>query len=37
LNEIKALLTEMDLSLGMKVENWTPPEVAESSDDNTEL
>ncbi len=37
LNEIKALLTEMDLSLGMKVENWTPPEVAESSDENIEL
>ncbi len=33
LNEIKALLTEMDLTLGMKIDNWTPPEVAESSDD----
>ena len=36
LNEIKALLTEMDLTLGMKVENWTAPEVTESNDD-TEL
>ncbi len=36
LNEIKALLTEMDLTLGMKVDNWTPPEIAEGSDD-TEL
>lgn len=36
LNEIKALLTKMDLTLGMKVENWTAPEVTESSDD-TEL
>ncbi len=25
LNEIKALLSEMDLTLGMKVETWTPP------------
>lgn len=37
LNEIKALLTEMDLTLGMKVDNWTPPAVAEDSDDNTEV
>jgi len=36
LNEIKALLTEMDLTLGMKVENWTPPEIAENNED-TEL
>ncbi len=36
LNEIKALLTEMDLTLGMKVENWTPPEITTISDD-TEL
>ncbi len=34
LNEIKALLTEMDLTLGMKIENWTPPEVAENNDDS---
>ncbi len=26
LNEIKALLAEMDLTLGMKFENWTPPD-----------
>ena len=25
LNEIKALLAQMDLTLGMKFENWTPP------------
>lgn len=36
LNEIKSLLTEMDLTLGMKVENWVAPEAAENSDD-TEL
>jgi len=36
LNEIKSLLTEMDLTLGMKIENWVPPEAAEDSDD-TEL
>ncbi len=36
LNEIKSLLTEMDLTLGMKIENWTPPEVTEKSED-TEL
>jgi DNA-directed RNA polymerase subunit alpha len=28
LNEIKQLLEEMDLSLGMKVEDWEPPEPA---------
>jgi DNA-directed RNA polymerase subunit alpha len=33
LNEIKALLAEMDLSLGMKFENWTPPVVSEKRDD----
>ena len=27
LNEIKEILTEMGLSLGMKLENWPPPEV----------
>ncbi len=26
LNEIKSLLAEMGLTLGMKVENWTPPD-----------
>ena len=32
LNEIKALLAEMDLTLGMKFENWTPPDVKETED-----
>lgn len=32
LNEIKALLSEMDLSLGMKFENWTPPDIKETED-----
>lgn len=27
LNEIKALLAEMDLTLGMKFENWMPPDL----------
>jgi DNA-directed RNA polymerase subunit alpha len=30
LNEIKEILTEMGLSLGMKLENWPPPEVERS-------
>ena len=29
LNEIKEILTEMGLSLGMKLENWPPPELEE--------
>ncbi len=33
LNEIKALLTEMDLTLGMKIDNWTPPEITDNNDD----
>lgn len=33
LNEIKALLSEMDLSLGMKFENWTPPDVSAKDED----
>jgi DNA-directed RNA polymerase subunit alpha len=33
LNEIKALLAEMDLTLGMKFENWTPPPVRERKED----
>ncbi len=33
LNEIKALLAEMDLTLGMKFENWTPPVVIDKRDD----
>ena len=32
LNEIKALLSEMDLTLGMKFENWTPPDIKETDD-----
>jgi DNA-directed RNA polymerase subunit alpha len=30
LNEIRQLLEEMDLSLGMKIEDWEPPEPAAS-------
>jgi len=33
LNEIKTLLAEMDLTLGMKIENWTPPEVTEEDEE----
>ncbi len=33
LNEIKALLTEMDLTLGMKFENWTPPDLSASEEE----
>ena len=33
LNEIKALLAEMDLTLGMKFENWTPPVLREKKDE----
>lgn len=33
LNEIKALLSEMDLSLGMKLDHWTPPESTPDSDE----
>ncbi len=33
LNEIKALLADMDLTLGMKIDNWTPPEVAEAEEE----
>lgn len=32
LNEIKTLLTDMDLTLGMKFETWIPPEVKESEE-----
>ncbi len=31
LNEIKQLLAEMDLTLGMKIEGWEPPQ--ESKED----
>jgi DNA-directed RNA polymerase subunit alpha len=33
LNEIKALLAEMDLTLGMKFENWTPPDISEREEE----
>lgn len=33
LNEIKALLAERDLTLGMKFDNWTPPEFIKGSDE----
>jgi len=33
LNEIKALLSERDLSLGLKFENWVPPEVVKKADE----
>jgi len=32
LNEIKALLSEMDLTLGMKFENWTAPDIKETDE-----
>ncbi len=32
LNEIKTLLTDMDLTLGMKFETWIPPEIEESEE-----
>jgi len=34
LNEIKALLSEMDLSLGMKFDNWVPPNKRGDKEDN---
>lgn len=33
LNEIKALLSERDLTLGMKFDDWTPPEFVKNLDD----
>ncbi len=33
LNEIKALLTEMDLTLGMKFENWTAPDLSKKDEE----
>jgi DNA-directed RNA polymerase subunit alpha len=33
LNEIKALLSEMDLTLGMKFENWVPPNKREQKEE----
>jgi DNA-directed RNA polymerase subunit alpha len=34
LNEIKALLSEMDLTLGMKFENWIPPNQRSDKDES---
>lgn len=34
LNEIKALLSEMDLTLGMKFENWIPPNQRGDKEEN---
>ncbi len=34
LNEIKALLSEMDLTLGMKFENWIPPNQKADKEEN---
>ncbi|MBU0730036.1 MAG: DNA-directed RNA polymerase subunit alpha [Proteobacteria bacterium] len=34
LNEIKQLLSEMELSLGMKLDAWEPPTATESTDEN---
>lgn len=36
LNEIKQLLQQMDLSLGMKIDKWEPPASAASVDDQEE-
>ncbi|SDP27178.1 DNA-directed RNA polymerase subunit alpha [Desulforhopalus singaporensis] len=33
LNEIKSLLSEMDLTLGMKFENWVPPHEREDTEE----
>lgn len=33
LNEIKALLIEMDLTLGMKFENWSAPDVSQTDEE----
>lgn len=33
LNEIKTLLAEMDLTLGLQLENWAPPESGESNEE----
>jgi DNA-directed RNA polymerase subunit alpha len=35
LNEIKQLLAEMDLSLGMKLDDWEPPEPAAKAEEDT--
>jgi len=33
LNEIKQLLSEMELSLGMKIDGWEPPEIAATAEE----
>ncbi len=33
LNEIKALLADMDLTLGMKIDKWVPPEIPDESEE----
>ncbi len=33
LNEIKSLLADMDLTLGMKIDKWVPPEINEESEE----
>ena len=33
LNEIKALLAQMDLTLGMKFENWMPPDISKREEE----
>jgi len=37
LNEIKQLLDEMDLSLGMKIDDWEPPEAASPKTEEEKL
>jgi len=37
LNEIKQLLEEMELSLGMKIDEWEPPEPASAKDEDEKL
>jgi DNA-directed RNA polymerase subunit alpha len=37
LNEIRQLLEEMDLSLGMKIEDWEPPETAASEAEEEDI
>jgi DNA-directed RNA polymerase subunit alpha len=34
LNEIKQLLSEMDLSLGMKLDGWEPPTQSNKTEEN---
>jgi DNA-directed RNA polymerase subunit alpha len=37
LNEIKQLLEEMELSLGMKIDEWEPPEPASAKAEDEKL